>query len=120
MARCRYCQEKTGWFKRSCGDCQEMLEALRQLPQGFSFRQLLDCLMATRASNEKIRLFLDTDWEGQGSLRDTMTAHMTNQLAKTMGQATDMVPQKVKMIREAETKNPTPNDLPGEINPYRR
>jgi hypothetical protein len=37
-----------------------------------------------------------------------------------MGQPTDMNSSKVKWIREAEKKNPTANDLPGEINPYRR
>ncbi len=97
-----------------------MLQAIKDLGTSFSFRVLLDKLIATQASNEKIQKFLETDIEGQGSIRDLITARMTNQLAHTMGQPTDMAPQKVKLIREAEKKNPIPNDLPGEINPYRR
>lgn len=97
-----------------------MLKVLGSLGNQFSFRELLDQLMATTASNEKIEKFLDADIGGQGSIRDIVTARMTNELAQRMGQPTDMAPQKVKAIRELEKKNPTPNDLPGPLNPYRR
>ena len=120
MGRCIYCQDSAGWFKRLCGDCKGMLEALKELDGQFSFRTLLDALMEACPSNEKIERFLDSDIGGQGSIRDIVTARMTNQLAHTMGQPTDMTSKKVKWIREAEAKNPTPNDLPGPINPYRR
>jgi hypothetical protein len=79
-----------------------MLEALKKLQGAFSFRQLLDGLIATHASNEKIEKFLEADIGGQGSIRDWITARMTNELAHTMGQPTDMRPQKVKVIRKAE------------------
>ncbi len=120
MSQCIYCQEKAGFLKKTCAQCKEMLEIIQSLGAQFSFRELLDALMASSASNEKIQKFLDTDAHGQGSIRDNITARMTNQLAHTMGQHTDMSPQKVKTIRELEKKNPTPNDLPGDINPYRR
>jgi hypothetical protein len=97
-----------------------MLQTLKGLGISFSFRELLDRLMETSASNEKIEKFLQADIHGQGSIRDIVTARMTNELAQRMGQPTDMSSSKVKWIREAEQKNPTPNDLPGEINPYRR
>ena len=120
MADCQYCQCKAGLFRRICHDCDEMLEALKKLGEGFSFRDMLDSLLATKASNEKIEKFLEADILGQGSIRDMITARMTNELAHTMGQPTEMDPQKVKVIREAEKKNPSANDLPSEINPYRR
>ncbi|MCP5468281.1 MAG: hypothetical protein H7A32_03340 [Deltaproteobacteria bacterium] len=120
MANCIYCQCKAGLLKKTCQDCLEMLEVIKKLGDHFSFRELLDGLMATSVSNEKIEKFLETDINGQGSIRDMITARMTNDLARTMGQETDMSPQKVKTIRELEKKNPTPNDLPGHINPYRR
>jgi macrodomain Ter protein organizer (MatP/YcbG family) len=97
-----------------------MLQTLKGLGTSFSFRELLDRLMETSASNEKIERFLQADITGQGSIRDIVTARMTNELAQRMGQATDMNSSKVKWIREAEQKNPIPNDLPGAINPYRR
>jgi len=120
MALCQYCQEKAGLFRRICRDCNKMLETLKGLSGGFSFRELLDRLMETKASNEKIERFLEADIQGMGSIRDMITARMTNQLAHTMGQPTDMEPKKVKLIREAEKKNPTPNDLPGHLNPFRK
>lgn len=120
MGKCLYCRENAGWFKKICKECGAMLQSLKALGGSFSFRVMLDRLMATGASNEKIEKFLQADIGGQGSIRDIVTARMTNQLAQTMGQPTDMDAKKVKWIREAEKKNPTPNDLPGEINPYRR
>lgn len=97
-----------------------MLQVIEKLGAGFSFRTLLDELMQVCDSNEKIERFLTADLSGQGSIQDLITARMTNQLAHTMGQPTDMDPRKVKVIRQAEAKNPTPNDLPGPENPYRR
>ncbi len=120
MGRCIYCQEKAGWFKGVCQECKGMLQAIQNLGGQFSFRSLLDALMKACPSNSKIERFLDSDIQGQGSIRDIVTARMTNQLAHTMGQPTDMTAKKVKWIREAEAQNPTPNDLPGPVNPYRR
>ncbi len=95
-----------------------MLEAIRGLGTSFSFRTLLDKLIESGASNEKIEKFLDADIRGQGSIRDVMTARMTNELAHTMGQPTDMNPQKVKEIREWE-KRQAPLK-PGEPDPFKR
>lgn len=120
MGKCQYCRFNAGFFRRICRDCTDLLEALKGLQGAFSFRELLDGLMQTNASNEKIERFLEADIQGMGSIRDMITARMTNQLAHTMGQPTDMAPKKVKMIREMEKKNPTPNDLPGPLNPYRK
>jgi len=97
-----------------------MLGTLKDLGTGFSFRTLLDKLMATGASNEKIQRFLESDIKGQGSIRDFITARMTNQLAQTVGQPTNTDAKKVKAIREAEKKR-TPIKLkPGEPDPFRR
>ena len=120
MAQCLYCQEKAGWLKKICVDCRAMLQSLEDLGPQFSFRQLLDQLMTTQASNEKIQKFLDADAQGRGSIRDWITARMTNQLAQTMGQATDTDASKVKKIREEELKNPRRPLKPGEVDPFRR
>lgn len=120
MAKCLYCQEKAGWFKAVCGDCQSMLAKLQELGSGFSFRDLLDALMATPASNAKIEKFLDADLKGQGSIRDMITARMTNELARTVGQPTDTDAARVKMIREEEKKRPQIPLKPGQCDPMRR
>src|SRR5690606_16798152 len=98
MARCIYCREKAGWFKALCRDCKAMLQAIKELGSQFSFRTLLDALMEACPSNQKIERFLDADIGGQGSIRDIVTARMTNQLAHTMGQPTDMTSKKVNWI----------------------
>lgn len=120
MSLCRYCHEPAGWFKKTCTDCQSLLAKLAELPVSFSFRQLLDKLMETPASNDKIQRFLEADLDGQGSLRDFITARMTNELAVTVGQPATMDAQRVKQIREAEQKQPASVLKPGEIDPMRR
>ncbi len=120
MAKCLYCQEKAGWFKAVCVDCTQMLKALQDLGTGFSFRDLLDKLMATSATNAKIEKFLEADIRGQGSIRDLITARMTNELAQTVGQPTDTDAQKVKRIREEEKKRPQFPLKPGQCDPMRK
>ncbi len=117
MGRCLYCREKAGWFRRICAQCEAMLQKVAELGTQFSFRELLDKLMDTQASNEKIEKFLEADIRGQGSIRDLITARMTNQLAHTMGQPTDTDAEKVKKIREEEKKRPPLK--PGQPDPYR-
>jgi len=120
MARCLYCSENSGWFKKVCQDCQGMLGVLNSLGTQFSFRELLDKLMETSATNEKIQKFLEADIRGEGSIRDMITARMTNQLAHTMGQPTDTTAEIVRRIREEEKKRPVRPLKPGEIDPFRR
>ena len=120
MANCLYCREKAGWFKAVCPQCQAMLNAIQTLGSGFSFRDLLDALMATKAPNEKIEKFLETDIKGQGSIRDLITARMTNELARTVGQPTDTDAHKVKKIREDEKKRPKIPLKPGQPDPMRK
>ncbi len=97
-----------------------MLDAIGGLGPSFSFRDMLDALMATQASNEKIEKFLESDIKGQGSIRDLITARMTNELARTVGQPTDTDADKVRRIREEEKKRPKIALKPGEIDPFRR
>jgi len=97
-----------------------MLNAIQTLGQGFSFRDMLDVLMATHAPTEKIEKFLETDIKGQGSIRDLITARMTNELARTVGQATDTDAHKVKKIREEEKKRPKIPLKPGQPDPMRK
>ena len=118
MARCRYCQEKAGFFKKICPQCHSLLAVIEGLGPFFSFRELLDQLGSTAASNEKIQKFLEADVDGRGSIRDRITARMTNQLAHTMGQPPTMDPITVKKIREEEQKRPPLK--PGESDPFRR
>ncbi|MFO1464723.1 MAG: hypothetical protein U1F66_13220 [bacterium] len=120
MAKCLYCQEKAGWFKPVCAECKQMLGAVQALGNGFSFRGLLDALIATGASNAKIEKFLEADIGGQGSIRDLITARMTNELAQRVGQPTDTDAQKVRQIREEEKKRPQLPLKPGQCDPLRR
>lgn len=120
MAKCGYCQENAGWFKQVCPECKALLGKLGELGTQFSFREMLDKLGETTASNEKIQKFLEADVGGQGSIRDWITARMTNELAHTMGQPTDTDHRKVKAIRDEERKRPQIPLKPGEVDPFRR
>ena len=97
-----------------------MLQAIQSLGTSFSFRDMLDALMATQASNEKIGKFLEADIRGQGSIRDMITARMTNELARSVGQPEDTDAHKVKRIREEEKKRPQIPLKPGACDPLRK
>ena len=69
------------------------------------YGEFLDGLEATGVAKEKILLFLTADPDGNGSVRDQVTAEMTTQLMKVMGLAGQQTPEDVKRIRETVMKD---------------
>jgi hypothetical protein len=69
------------------------------------YGEFLDGLEATGVAKEKILLFLTADPDGNGSVRDQVTAEMTTQLMKVMGLAGQQTPEEVKRIRETVMKD---------------
>ena len=69
-------------------------------------------MMATGASNQKIEAFLETDVTGTGSVRNHITARMTNEVMAGLGQPSHMKGEDVKKVREqiAEGKSPSLTD----------
>lgn len=101
MGRCLYCQEKAGFLKKTCHDCTKLTQVFDRLKKegSFGYSTLLDVLLETGVPTDKIDHFLETDLDGSGSLRDKVTARMTNEVMSSLGIPTDMDAEKVKAVR---------------------
>jgi hypothetical protein len=101
MARCVYCQDRSGFISRVCKDCRKLIAAYGTLEGSFGYRELLDVLLATEIDPDKIELFLEADPDQKGSVTQWVTARMTNELMKDMGLPTEMQAKDVKNVQEA-------------------
>ncbi|MBI1909636.1 MAG: hypothetical protein HYS22_05655 [Deltaproteobacteria bacterium] len=102
MAVCLYCQIKAGFLKKICPDCLKLAQAFRQLEASgsFGYNDLLDTLLNTGVSTEKIDRFLEADIDGTGSARNKVTARMTNEVMGSLGIPSRMEAADVKKVRE--------------------
>ncbi len=104
MAHCVYCGERAGLWARSCRDCRQLEEKARLHAGQAGFSELLDRLEETGVRPEKIMRFLKADPDGRGSVRDRLTADMTNELLKVMGINERQTPGDVERIRKSGEK----------------
>ena len=104
MARCIYCGEGAGLWARSCRDCRRLEEKVRTHAGQVGFSELLDRLEETGVPPGKIMRFLKADPDGRGSVRDRLTADMTNELLKVMGINERQTPGDVERIRKSGEK----------------
>ena len=106
MAICAYCGERAGAWAQSCRDCRQLVEKVGVYGGRVGFTELLDRLEETGVPPEKIMGFLKANPDGQGSVRDRLTADMTNELLKVMGINERQTPDGVERIREKGGKTP--------------
>ncbi len=106
MAKCLYCGERAGILARSCKDCRRLFEQARVYAGQVGFGELLDRLEETGVRPEKIMRFLKANPDGRGSVRDRLTADMTNELLQIMGINERQTPDDVERIRKSDSKAP--------------
>ena len=104
MANCAYCGERAGIWARSCRDCRQLERQVLAYGGQVGFSELLDRLEETGVRPEKIMRFLKANPDGRGSVRDRMTAEMTNELLKVMGMNERQTPDDVERIRKSGEK----------------
>ena len=105
MGSCRYCGERASLLGKICRDCKKLLARVAELRGKVGFGQFLDGLAETGIAKEKILKFLDADADGQGSVRDQVTAEMTSELMKVMGISGRQTAPEVKRIRHSVNKD---------------
>lgn len=101
--RCAYCQERAGWFKRICADCQRLHGLYTQQRGQIGLLQFLDICIETGLPREKIEAFLNADPHGNGSVKDQITADMSTELLGAMGIRVQQTAQDVKLLRQKGT-----------------
>ncbi|MDE0213537.1 MAG: hypothetical protein OXN22_05590 [Deltaproteobacteria bacterium] len=109
MAVCIYCGERAGLLARSCKECRRLAETTQACAGQVGFSELLDRLEETGVHPEKIMRFLKADPDGLGSVRDRLTADMTNELLQIMGINERQTPDDVQRIRKITEKPPGSN-----------
>ncbi len=109
MAACIYCGARAGLFARSCHECRRLAETVQACAGQVGFSELLDRLEETGAPPEKIMRFLKANPDGRGSVRDRLTADMTNDLLQVMGINERQTPDDVQRVREVTEKPPRPD-----------
>lgn len=97
--RCRYCEERAGWWRRCCTDCRR-LSALVTTHPGADMGTLMDLFIASGAGREKVEKFLNADAYGDGTVRDQIAADMANQLLEALGQRRRQTVGDVRRLRE--------------------
>ncbi|MCY4485779.1 MAG: hypothetical protein OXF11_01505 [Deltaproteobacteria bacterium] len=106
MAACVYCGERAGMLARSCKECRRLAETVQACAGQVGFSELLDRLEETGVHPERIMRFLKANPDGRGSVRDRLTADMTNELLHIMGINERQSPDDVERIRKANDKPP--------------
>ena len=106
MANCIYCGERAGILARSCKECRRLEEQARAYAGQVGFTELLDRLEETGVPPEKIMRFLKANPDGRGSVRDRLTADMTNELLQIMGINERQTADDVERIRKSGDKAP--------------
>lgn len=100
LFHCVICQKKRPLFKALCRACQTLFGVVQKSKGEVGFSQLMDELIATEISRDHIKVFLQSDPHGKGSILDQITAQLTNDLAQGMGvKDKDMTPDDVRRIR---------------------
>lgn len=82
--RCRYCDDRAGWFRRECGDCRRLAHVVEEL-KGADMGTIAVALRDTGIGFDKVERFLDADPHGTGSARDGIAADAANQVMEGIG-----------------------------------
>jgi len=100
---CAICRQTRSPFKAFCGDCTVLFAVVKENLGKVGLTQLIDALLQTGIAKENVKVFLEVDQPGRGSVLDQITAALTNDLATGIGvKECDMSALDVQRIR----KNP--------------
>jgi len=104
-------------LRRRCDDCATLLDVWARERGDIGLSQLLDHFIATGVPRAKIETLLAADPDGAGSIRDQVTADMTNRLLADMGVTPRQTAADVRRLRErgadrASTTRPASDAVP--------
>ena len=98
--RCIACREPAGLLRRVCGPCAQVFALYEQHRGEVGLSQFLDVLIEAGVDRARIESALAADPDGQGVLRDRITADMANRLLADMGLPPRQTAADVRRLRE--------------------
>lgn len=98
--KCRSCRQPAGWLRRRCPSCSTLWAIFVSNRGAATPRQFFHLFAASGVSPEKVRVFLESDPDGSGSIQDRIAADMTNDLFEALGRSRRQSPDEVKRLRQ--------------------
>jgi hypothetical protein len=104
-------------MRRRCDDCGVLLDVYAHHRGEVGLSQLLDRFIATGVPRAKIDAVLAADPDGQGAIRDQVTADMANRLLADMGVAPRQTAADVRRLRERGSGAASTTRPAGDVGP---
>lgn len=98
---CKICGKSRSPLRPLCQACAQLFDIVRKSAGSVGLSELIDRLIATGVEKSHVKIFLESNKHGQGSMLDQITAALTNNLAQGIGvKEKDMTARDVMQIRE--------------------
>jgi hypothetical protein len=99
--RCVYCRASAGLMRRVCGTCAKVVAIIERGGASVGPGALVDIFKAEGLTREQVNRVLDAQIGSEPTVRDRLTANMTNALMRGLGMPGRQSPSDVKRVRLA-------------------
>jgi hypothetical protein len=99
--RCIYCQASAGLMRRVCSTCAKVAAIVERHGASVGPAGLVDLFKAEGLTREQVNRVLDAQIGSAPTIRDRMTADMTNALMRGLGMPGRQSPDDVRRVRMA-------------------
>ncbi len=99
--RCVYCSKRAGLIRRVCTPCANVVANVDRAGGEVGMTGLLDIFVEEGLTREQVDVVLDTQVGVEPTIRDRLTANMTNLLMRNLGMPGRQSPEDVMKVRTA-------------------
>jgi hypothetical protein len=101
LMRCHYCRRRAGLIRRNCAVCARVVRIVEQAGPTVGLVGLVDIFAAEGLTREQVDRVLDAQVDGEPTLRDRLTSHLTNVLMRGLGMPGRQSPEDVRRVRRS-------------------
>ncbi|MGD1026745.1 hypothetical protein [Candidatus Binatus soli] len=99
--RCVYCSKRAGLIRRVCTLCAKVVAIVDRAGGEVGLAGLVDIFVEEGLTREQVDAVLDTQVGVEPTIRDRLTASMTNHLMRNLGMPGRQSPEDVRKVRTA-------------------
>ncbi len=99
--RCIYCRKRAGLMRRICATCSKVVTIIERAGGDVGMVGMVDLFVAEGLTREQVDAVLDAEIGGEPTMRDQMTANITNTLMRNLGMPGRQSPDDVRRVRRA-------------------
>jgi hypothetical protein len=97
--RCIYCRTRAGILRKVCFSCADIIAVVETSAGRVGWTELIDTFVAKGHTKAEVDRVLDTDFDGNPTIRDYLTSRMANELMKSLGMPGRQSPEDVRQVR---------------------